>query len=112
MAARPKTDASPDMGTAAVEPTGPVRAGSRGTWKVVYRAGREGVLPGGVVRVVPPWNGMDHWELGQVTAATSSTGAALQVVTENAENPSNHWREYPAVTVTVLGAGLRKEEPQ
>jgi len=105
-----KVGGAPDVGTAAVEPAGPVKAGSRGTWKVVYRAGSEGVLPGGVVRVVPPWNGMDHWELGQVTAATSSTGAALQVVTENAENPSNHWREYPAVTVTVLGAGLRKGE--
>lgn len=110
VAGRRRAERLAELGSAAVVPAGPVKACSRGTWKVVYQAGKEGILPGGAVRVAPPWNGMDHWELGQVSATTDSSDAALEVSTENAENPSTHWREFPAVTVKVLGAGLRPGE--
>ena len=99
-----------DLGSAALRPRGPVKACARGTWKIVYQARKAGILPGGAVRVVPPWNGMDHWELGQVTACTDSPSAALEVETENADRFSSHWREFPAITVRVLGSGLKQGE--
>ncbi len=68
-------------GWAEIDPEGPVVAGSTGTWRITYHAGRYGVDDGGVLKIV--WRDVSDWEAPQFTdpgapgyATVSTTGPA------------------------------------
>ena len=46
-------------GWAEIDPAGPVVAGSTGTWRITYRAGRYGVDDGGVIKIA--WRDVSDW---------------------------------------------------
>ncbi|MSS70137.1 MAG: DUF3604 domain-containing protein [Candidatus Latescibacteria bacterium] len=68
-------------GYAEMDPTGPVVAGSTGTWRITYHAGLYGVDDGGVIKVV--WRFVSDWGAPQFRdpkaaeyATVSTTGPA------------------------------------
>ncbi len=94
-----------ELGTCALNPSGPVVAGAFGTWTVTYTAGSAGIAPGGGLAVIPPCVHSVRWRLGHVTAATSgSCGVSVQV--RNAYPLRYHHAQFPCVFVTVEGAPL------
>ncbi len=98
------------LGKARVEPSGPAVAGSRGTWKLIYTVGEEGLAPGGGIRVSPPRLGIARWEPGKVTASTDAKGVSLEVETRMSSPPSFHHAQYPAVWVRVWGRAMKEGE--
>ena len=69
------------IGSIVLQPSGPIVAGSRGTWKLIYTVGPSGIEVGGGLRIFPPHRGMTFWELGKVTAETSRPLATCEVQT-------------------------------
>ncbi len=94
------------LGNIRLEPDGPVTAGSRGTWRLVYTVGPRGLANGGGLRIAPPHRGMVRWDVGRVIAYASREGAACEVTVENAHPISYHWRHFPVVQVVVRGVEL------
>ncbi len=94
------------FGSAKIDPGGPVVAGDRGTWRVVYTVGERGMAPGGAIRIRPPQRGMVRWQVGLVTAEASRPGTTCRVELTNCHPISTHWRQAPIVQVDVLGERL------
>lgn len=93
-------------GHACVEPAS-AKAGQRGTWQVIYTAGKVGMAAGGSLRIRPPQRGMVRWDVGHVTAEASRTGAVCQVQLINCYPLSFHWRQTPIIHVDLWGQALR-----
>ena len=50
-------------GWAEIDPNDPVVAGSTGTWRITYHAGRYGVDDGGVIKIA--WRDVSDWQAPQ-----------------------------------------------
>jgi len=98
-----------DLGKARIEPAGPIVAGSRGTWQIIYTCGAEGIAPGGGVRLVLP-NWWYQWETGKITCHTDAADLALELLTEGDWPLTFHLNVAPVITVRIWGRPLRKGE--
>lgn len=96
-----------EYGHVRLEPDGPVVAGDKGTWRIVYTAGKRGIAPGGALRIRPPQLGMVRWQVGLVTAQTSRPGVTCRVELINCHPLTYHWRQAPMVQVDILGGRLQ-----
>lgn len=96
-----------EHGTVTVTPERAV-AGQRGTWRVVYTVGSEGMAVGGSLRIRPPQRGMVRWDVGQVIAEASRPGAVCQVRLINCWPLTFHWRQAPIIHVDVWGEALQE----
>ena len=94
-----------ELGTCALNPSGPVVAGAFGTWTVTYTAGSAGIAPGGGIAVVPPCVHSVRWRLGHVTATTNGS-CGVAVSARNDYPLKYHHAQFPIVFVTVEGAAL------
>jgi len=94
------------IGSIVLQPSGPIVAGSRGAWKLIYTVGPSGIQVGGGLRIFPPHRGMTFWELGKVTAETSRPLATCEVQTFNDAPYSFHHSQPPHIQVTVFGKPL------
>jgi hypothetical protein len=94
------------VGSIRLQPSGPIVAGARGTWKLIYTAGPSGIEVGGSLRIFPPHQGHTFWELGKVTAETSRPLATCEVETFNDRPYSFHHSQPPYLRVTVYGRPL------
>jgi len=94
-----------DLGHAAIEPSGDVVAGSRGTWKITYTVGKAGIAVGGAVKLLFP-SCQFLWEPGKVIAYTDSPDTALELDTSGIYPLSFHLCRRPVVTATIQGAPL------
>lgn len=81
-------------------------AGQRGTWKLTFTLGPEGMRVGGALRIRPPQKGMVRWEVGKLTATASRPRAACEVSLFDCHPISYHWRHAPIVQVDLLGEEL------
>lgn len=94
------------IGSIVLQPSAPIVAGSRDTWKLIYTVGPSGIQVGGGLRIFPPHRGMTFWELGKVAAETSRPGATCEVQTFNDAPYSFHHSQPPHIQVMVLGERL------
>ncbi len=98
--------ASSDLGNLRLEPSAPVVAGSRGTWRLIYTVGAGGIAPGGGVKILPPHQGKTIWEVGKVTAVASRPDVSCEVQTKNVYPQTFHWIQPPEIIVKAYGARL------
>lgn len=94
-----------ELGTCALDPSGPVVAGSFGTWTITYAAGSAGIATGGGIAVVPPCVHSVRWRLGHVTATTNGR-CGVSVSLRNDYPLKYHHAQFSCVFVTVEGAPL------
>ena len=99
---------SEDCGAVRIDPGQPVVAGSRGTWRIIYTAGRQGMSIGGSLRIRPPERGMVRWEVGKVTATASRPGASCEVRLIDCHPLTFHWRHAPIIHVDLWGEALEE----
>lgn len=74
------TESTELLGTSRMEPCDPVPAGSTGTWKFIYRAGKYGMEDSGAIRLA--WRMVSDWEIPQME---DPKGYAYTTVTASAE---------------------------
>ncbi len=110
MVSKGKDSIKKEFGYVSIEPAGKVVAGSRGTWKIIYTAGKRGIDVGGSLRIIPPHQGAARWEVGLVTASTTRPESSLQIETFNTYPISFHWRQFPVIQVRVFGSPLKKND--
>ncbi len=96
------------LGTIKLDPPGPVVAGRRGTWRLIYTVGSRGISVGGGVRIAPPHQPYNSWEVGKVIATCSRPGANCEVKLDNVCPATYHWRQVAIIQVTVWGASLQE----
>lgn len=96
-------------GWAEIDPAGPVVAGSTGTWRITYHAGRYGIDDGGVVKIA--WRDMSDWASPQFDdsaapnfASVSTTGPATLVPHMDRQRYIRPWRL--CVTIDVIDESL------
>jgi len=99
-----------ELGCVRLEPSDPVAAGSRGTWRLIYTVGSRGIALGGGLRIMPPHQGKTIWEVGKVIATASRPGVSCEVAVDNVYPQTYHWRRPSAVFVTVQGARLEPDD--
>jgi len=97
-----------DIGQLRIEPSDPVAAGSRGTWRLIYTVGAQSIAPGGGVKILPPHQGKTIWEVGKVTALASRPGVSCEVQTKNVYPQTFHWVRPLEVIVKVYGTRLER----
>ncbi|MFO7947196.1 MAG: hypothetical protein R6V19_10295 [Armatimonadota bacterium] len=102
--------ASEEMGSVRLEPSEPVVAGSRGTWRIIYTVGSRGIAPGGGVKVTPPNQGKTIWDVGHVYAYTTREGVACEVELEDCYPQTFHWRRVPTIYASTIGGALEEGE--
>ncbi|MBM3957692.1 MAG: hypothetical protein FJ313_06530, partial [Gemmatimonadetes bacterium] len=101
-----RTGKTKEYGNAGVEPSGPVVAGSYGTWRLTFEAGAIGVAPGGVIRVTTDSD--TDWGMPQFTdpaAADYMTVEAPPGATADVQAV-----DLRTVRAVVRGRGLRPGE--
>lgn len=96
-------------GWAEIDPDGPVVAGSTGTWRITYHAGRYGVDDGGVLKIA--WRDVSDWEAPQFTdpgapgyATVCTSGPASLRPTFEKQRFVRPWRR--CVTIDVFDDSL------
>jgi len=95
----------PSVCTMSISPDHAI-AGRRGTWRVTFTLGPEGLRVGGAIRLRPPEMGMVRWEVGKVTAAASRPGASCDLQLLDCHPISHHWRHPPMIQIDLLGEEL------
>ena len=100
-------------GYAEIDLSGPVVAGSTGTWRITYRAGLYGVDDGGVIKVV--WRFVSDWGAPQFRdpkapdyATVSTTGPASLRAAFEMRRYVRPWNR--CVTVDVFDESLSEGE--
>ena len=96
-------------GWAEIDPAAPIVAGSVGTWRITYHAGRYGIDDGGVIKFA--WRDVSDWAAPQFEnpsapeyAAVSTTGPASLRATFEKQRYIRPWRL--CVTVDVFDDSL------
>ena len=103
------SDIRRDYGWAEIDPDGPVVAGSTGTWRITYHAGRYGVDDGGVIKIA--WRDVSDWEAPQFTdpeapayASVATTGPVSLRAAFEKQRYVRPWRL--CVTIDVFDDSL------
>ena len=103
------SDIKRDYGWAEIDPEGPVVAGSTGTWRITYHAGRYGVDDGGVIKIA--WRDVSDWEAPQFAdpeapayASVATTGPASLRAAFEKQRYVRPWRL--CVTIDVFDDSL------
>ena len=98
-------------GWAEIAPSGPIEAGSTGTWRITYHAGERGVDDGGSIKFA--WRDTSDWGTPQFTepgaadfASVATTGAAALRAGYERQRYIRPWRR--CVTVDVFDGWLRQ----
>ncbi len=96
-------------GWAEIDPTGPVVAGSTGTWNITYHAGKYGIDDGGVLKIA--WRDVSDWQAPQFTdpaapayATVTTSGPATLRPTFEKQRYVRPWRL--CVTIDVFDESL------
>ena len=93
--------------TARIVPDSSVTVGQHGTWDIVITVGAQGIALGGGVRIAPPFQEKQRWDVGNVVAATSVPGTSVRVRVENGHPLSYHHSQYPVIYAVLEGKPLR-----
>lgn len=92
--------------TARISPDSPVSVGQYGTWDIVVTVGAQGIAIGGGVRIAPPYQEKQRWDVGNVVATTSVAGANMRVEVVNGHPLSFHHSQYPVIYAVLEGRPL------
>ncbi len=93
--------------TARITPDDPITVGQRGTWEIAVTVGAQGIAIGGGVRIAPPRQEKQRWDVGNVVAFTSVPGTSVRVKVVNGHPLSYHHSQYPVVYAVLEGKPLR-----
>lgn len=101
-----KSGQAPADYTARITPDNPVTVGQYGTWDIFVTVGAQGIAIGGGVRIAPPYQEKQRWDVGNVVATTSVAGANVRIEVVNGHPLSFHHSQYPVIYAVLEGRPL------
>ena len=96
-------------GWAEIDPSEPVVAGSTGTWKITYHAGKYGIDDGGVLKIA--WRDVSDWQAPQFTDPSAPAYATVTTSGQASLRPAFEKQRYVrpwrlCVTIDVFDESL------